>query len=261
MNNQILVMIVKSNPSVTNALKMLFTWIFLGISAAALCQETTSEALSSKALSKAFYEYDNYFGKNLSLYTGKQYNDKYGQIGDHQFFMDDYWEQGSIVYGGQFYDSIYLKFDIFNDVVLVEYFSDKGLTMTLMLHSPMISSFTLQGHGFVRIETDSAAPIKTGFYDQLFVGSNLSLYARRQKEIVRTSGSNTLKDDFVQKDKYFLLKDGIYYPVNKRGSVVHVLEDHKKEVKHFMKSNRLYYRTEKDRDLTVVARYYESLFQ
>jgi hypothetical protein len=233
----------------------------LMISVSAFSQQTESEILASKALSKAFYEYDNYFGKNLSLYTGKQYNDNYGQIGDHQFFLDDYWEQGSVVFDDQFYDSIYLKFDIYNDELLVEYFSDKGLAMTLVLQKTMISGFQLQGHTFIKLQVNSAATIKAGFYDQLVLGSNLSLYARRQKEIVRTSGSNTLKDDFVQKDKYFLLKDDSYYPVKNRGSVVHILEDHKKEVKHFIKSNNLRFQTEKDRDFTIVARYYESLFQ
>ncbi|MDZ7607894.1 MAG: hypothetical protein U5K79_20465 [Cyclobacteriaceae bacterium] len=245
----------------SHAIKVIIAWTLIGISTHAFCQVSNDENLSSAALSKAFYEYDNYFGKNLSLYTGKQYNDNYGQVGDHQFFMDDYWEQGSVVFEGQFYDSIYLKFDIFKDELLVEYFSDKGLAMTLKLQSTMINSFQLQGHTFIRLQVDSAATMKTGFYDQLFVGANLSLYARRQKEIVRTSGSNTLRDDFVQKDKYFLLKADTYYPVKNRGSVVRVLEDHKKEVKHFIKSNNLRFQTERDRDITIVARYYQSLFQ
>jgi len=245
----------------SQALKVFIVWIFIGISSTAFCQETNDEALSSKALSKAFYEYDHYFGKNLSLYTGKQYNDKYGSVGSHQYFLDDYWEQGSVVFDGQFYDSIYLKFDIYNDELLVEYFSEKGLAMTLMLYSAKINGFQLQGHTFIRLQTDSATTLKTGFYDQLFIGENLSAYARRQKEIVRTSGTNTLKDDFVQKDKYFLMKDGLYYSVNKRGSIIRVLEDHKKEVKRFIKLNKLYFQSERDRDLTLVARYYESLFQ
>jgi hypothetical protein len=254
-------MFEKFNRIKYSVLKIIFSWILLNLSSTVFCQEANLETLSSEALSKAFYEYDNYFGKNLSIYTGKQYNDNYGHIGDHQFFLDDYWEQGSVFFDGQFYDSIYLKFDIYNDELLVEYFSDKGLAMTLVLQKTMISGFQLQGHTFIKLQVDSAATIKAGFYDQLFLGSNLSLYARRQKEIVRTAGSNTLKDDFVQKDRYFLLKDGAYYPVKNRGSVVHVLEDHKKELKHFIKSNNLRFQTERDRDFTIVARYYESLFQ
>jgi len=259
--NQILVMIKPLNLSNCLSSKSLIAWIFIGFTTAGFCQETNDEALSSVALSKAVYEYDNYFGKNLSLYTGKQYNDKFSQIGDHQFFMDDYWEQGSVVFDEQFYDSVYLKYDIFNDELLVEYFSDNGLAMTLMLQKTKVNGFSLQGHTFIRLQADSAATIKTGFYDQLFIGTNVSAYARRQKEIVRTSGSNTLHDDFVQKDKYFLQKNGIYYTVKKRSSVVRVLADHKKAVKQFIKSNNLYFQTERDRDITVVARYYESLFQ
>lgn len=251
----------KLNPYKSHTLNGLCFWILISFSTGVYSQDANVDNLSSKALSKAFYEYDNYFGKNLSIYTGKQYNDKYGAVDGHQFFMDDYWEQGSVIFDGQLYDSIYLKYDIFNDELLVEYFSDKGLAMTLLLQNTMVSSFTLQGHTFIKLQVDSAATIKTGFYDQLFLGANVSAYARRQKEIVRTTGSTTLQDDFVEKDKYYFLKDGIYHQVSKRGSVVRVLADHKKEVKHFIKSNYLVFQTEKDRDLTIVARYYESLFQ
>jgi hypothetical protein len=153
-----------------------------------------------------------------------------------------------------------MKFDIYNDIVVVEYFSDRGLTMPLQLESAKVSAFELHGHTFVRMVADTTSILKTGFYDQLFLGTHISAYSQRKKEIVRTTGSNTLKDDFVEKDRYYLLKDGIYYPVKKRSSVIRVLEDRKKEVRQFIKMNTLLFSTERDRDLQIVTRYYESLF-
>jgi len=227
----------------------------------AKAQQKDAATLVSESLTRAIHHYDNYLGQNLRLYSGPQYTFNYGQVGGHQYFIDDYWEQGSIVFEGQVYDGIFMKYDLLNDLITVEHFGDKGLLMSIKLFSPLVSSFTLHNHFFVRLHADSAGVIKEGFYDMLFDGDNISVLAKRQKEKVRTTGAGTLSDDFVEKDRHYMVKNGVYYPVKKRGSVIKVLADQKKQVKHFVRTNRLYFSTDRDRDLKIIGQYYESIFQ
>lgn len=227
----------------------------------ASAQQNDAPTLASESLTKAVNHYDNYFGQNLQLYTGPQYTFTYGYVGGHQYFMDDYWEQGSVVFGGQAYDSIFMKYDVFNDILVIEHFGEKGVPMSIKVFSPLIASFMLQNHYFVRLNADSAGVIRDGFYDILFEGDHISAMAKREKEIVRTTSSSSLHDDFLEKDRHFLYKNGLYYPVKKRGSVIKVLVDKKKQVKNFIRTNGLYFALDRDRDLRIVAQYYESLFQ
>ncbi len=239
-------------------------WLVLLLSTCPLIsvhgQHDDAATLASEALSSTVHQYDTYFGKNLSIYTGPQYAFNYAQVGGNQYFIDDYWEQGRVVYEGQVYDSVFMKYDVFNDLIVVEHFGEKGLVMSIQLFSPKINSFTLHDHYFERLAADSAGVIREGFYDILFGGKQISAMVKRQKEIVRTTSTSTLADDFVGKDRHFLYKGGLYYPVKKRGSVIKVLHDHKKEVKNFVRTNKLFFMADRDRDLRIVAQYYESLF-
>lgn len=219
----------------------------------------TSVQLTDSSLAKAIKIYDLAIGRNSFLYTGRVYNNKYSSVQGHQFFMDDYWEEGVIWYKGQQFDSINLMYEIFNDEVLVESFTTRGALAPLKLHAPDVSSFRLFGHTFVRLQPDSSQNIRVGYYDVLFDGNSVQLYAKRSKEMVKSNDVNTVAESFIQKDKYYLLKGDRYYQVKKKGSVLKVLEDQKRELKKFVKTNMLSFSIDRERTLIEVARFYESL--
>ncbi len=184
---------------------------------------------------------------------------KYGTIQNHPYFLDDYWEEGQIVYDGQAFDSVYMMYEIYSDLVLVESFSSKGALSVIKLHSPLISSFKLLGHTFIRLQTDSLQNIQEGFYDLLYDGEKLQLYSRRIKMIVKDDAVNSVAETFTQKDKFYLKKDGQYFQVKKKKSVLKVLHDRKKELKAFARSNQLFFSSDQERSIMALAEYYDNL--
>jgi hypothetical protein len=217
------------------------------------------EQKADSSLTTAIKTYDLSIGRNSFLFTGRVYFDKYNSVKEHQFFVDDYWELGEVDYAGQHFDSIYLMYEIYSDLLLVEHFNSQGSLSPIELHSESISSFSLFGHKFVRLEPDTLENVKEGFYDVLFDGEQTRLYAFRRKEIVKANEGNSVVETFVQKDKYYLHKDGHYYRVRKKRSLLKVLEDHKKELKRFIKSNALFFSQNSENALVEVVQYYDSL--
>ena len=193
------------------------------------------------------------------LYTGKVYLDIYGGVQGHQFFNEEYWELSEIVYDGHHFDSVYLMYDIYNNEVLLEHFSTEGTLAPIKLYNPKISSFKIQGHSFVMLQSDSLNRMPEGFYDQLFLGDNVGVYALRRKEIYKSTGSNTITENFIEKHKYYIRKGGIYYPIRSKGNITKALVDRKKEIKKYLNANRLYFKQNPENTLMMAATYYESL--
>lgn len=215
--------------------------------------------MADSALVKAINIYDREIGRNSFLYTGRVYNDKYGSIQGHQYFAEDYWEQCEIVYDGHYFDSVYLMYDIYNDLLLLEHFNSKGMLSPITLHNPKISSFLIQGFSFVMLEKDTISGKPKGFYNELFQGDRIALYALRKKEITKSNDINSVQEVFIEKDKFYFQLDDVFYSIRKKRSILKILADKKKEIKGFMRSNLLYFRQEPERVLVKVAQFYESL--
>lgn len=217
------------------------------------------EDKSKLALTRAINTYDQYIGRNAMIYTGNSYFDAYEGILNHQFFVVDYWEFGSVNYDNYSYDSIFLMYDIYQDLLLIENFNSDGFLSPIKLYSPKVSSFRLHGFDFIRLEKDTISNIKEGFYNLMYDGDNLQVLVKRRKEIVNANEINSVREEFIERDRYYIQKYGIYYQVRKRGSILKVLNDHKKEVKAFIRKNNFIFKINPETQMVEVVKYYDSL--
>ena len=211
------------------------------------------------ALAKAITLYDREMDINTMLYTGVSYYDPHTTIRGHQFFGDDYWEQGSIDYNGQHYDSIYLKYDVFKDQLLVENFNSSGFLSPIVLDRNKVYSFILKGHHFIKIEADTTSILRTGYYDLLYQGDELQFVVRRRKEIVDSNEISSVRQEFAVKDRFYIKKGEAYHRFRNKSSLLKVLKDHKKELKAFIKSNSMLSTMQPDVQFTEIIRYYDSI--
>lgn len=211
------------------------------------------------ALAKAISFYDRQLDRNTMLYTGISYYDPHSTIKGHQFFGDDYWEQGSIDYNGQHYDSIYMKYDIFKDQLLVENFNSSGFLSPIILDQTKVHSFYLMKHHFIMVEADTTSILRTGYYDLMYAGNDLQFVVRRRKEIVDSNEISSIREEFAIKDRYYIRKGGDFYRFRNKNSLLKVLKDHKKELKAFIKRSALPSTMQPDVLFTEIIKYYDSL--
>jgi hypothetical protein len=218
------------------------------------------DAQVQSAFAKAVKAYDNIIGRNASVYSGIEYYSPQIGVGENPFFVDDYWELGSVVYDQSPFDSIELKYDIYYDQLIVENFGLDGHPAPILLYKPKVQSFQLHGYDFIRIDSDSLSNLKSGYYNLMYNGAAAKLLIKRRKEKVQFSDINSIREEFQENDKYFIEKGGNYYPVKKKKSVLRALDDKNKELKSFIKSNGLNFKSNPDEQLALVVEYYDSLF-
>ncbi len=203
--------------------------------------------------------YNDQVGKNSSVNTGRSYFSPHSGVQGHQYFINEYWEEGSLIYENRFFENIYLKYDIHRDLLLVEYFNSEGRLSPVQLYSPKVSSFELMGYSFIWLDTDTISNLKTGFYNQMYTTKDVEVLVKRRKEIVKMSEINNVGEKFSIKDRYYIRKNEIYYRVRKKSSILKTLSDRKKEIKSFIKKNNFRFKHEPDKQLVEVVKYYDSL--
>ena len=235
-------------------------WLILSSTVSAQQLEDRQDEIIEKAFVKAVSIYNTEIGRNSMVYTGSGYYGPYNGIRGHQYFIDDYWEQGSLIYDGHAFDSIFLKYDVYRDLLIIENFNSNGFLSPIQLYSPKVSSFDLMGYYFIRLEKDTISNIRAGFYNQMYKSKDMEVLVKRRKEIINSNEINSIREEFTIKDRYYIKKNGMFYRVKKKRSVLKVLEDQKKEIKRFIRKNNFRFKFRPDNQLVEVVKYYDSLF-
>ena len=220
---------------------------------------TNPNPTSSEAFVKAVDLYKNAIGRNSKIFTGILYNDSHLGINGDPFFMKDAWEISTIVYEGQPYDSIYIKYDIYKDIVIVKYVDKRTYVTPLELDKTRIDEFSVMGHHFIRIEFDSLSTMKTGFFDLLYDGETATVLAKRQKEIRNTYELNKLTWGYDLKEKRYINLGTNFYEIKGKKSILDILSDRKNEVKAFLKKNRARLKNDHEKQLIEAVQYYDSI--
>nr|WP_299173566.1 hypothetical protein [uncultured Allomuricauda sp.] len=202
----------------------------------------------SQEVQKGEEEYYEWFDKamgieNTALYNGIGYVEKYKVINNyHKFYKTTDFLKGSIVYDGHHYFGLEMKYDLDEDLVLLNL--KKGLRIVLLqLIKSKVDSFIIDGHKFINIR-DSLPnnPGISGFYEVLLENQHLKLFEKHKKKRFQKAGNNSVYYEFKSRNVMFLFYNQQYYPLRNRKELVKVFPEYKKEIeglskKKFPKSN------------------------
>lgn len=208
------------------------------------------------AVHQAVSSYHHYIDKQSRLYNGIEYVGYSPKIEGIPYFQENTWQRGSIVYDGIAYDTVQMMYDIVKDRVVILHFNN---FFRVALFSEKVTSFSLLGHHFIRIERDSLgkSPLATGFYDQLYTGPT-SMLVRRTKFIEETV-KETVERKFLEQDYYYLYKNGSYHIIRTQKGLFALLKEHAREIRQHLKKKKLKFRKDKENSILQAAIYNDSL--
>ena len=240
------------------------TLVCLGISILPAFRAFGQEALNDTAFlaqahAQAVSLYEATMNRQYGLYNGSEYNPYPEPYDDHPYFESEYWEEGSVKYYGERYDSVAMQYDLLSDVLVIEHYDQNGYMAEVALHSEKVDYFVLLDHTFVRLAPDTARvlELKPGFYDLLYDGQHKVL-CKRRKMPKETIESGELKVDFLVRENFYLLKDGVVFPLKNKGSVLKVLSDKRRALNQYVRSEVRDFRN-KEKLFVDLVRYYDSL--
>lgn len=213
----------------------------------------------AKAAAKSTY--DDLMRDQLGVFNGIEYVNYDKGISGDPFFPEDYYAKGTIEFNNMVYNDIPLKYDVVENKVLVEYFNHLGNRRGLVLENDKIDFFEFDGHHFVKIDANNPlGSLKEGFYD-ILLNEEIKIYASRKKTIDKKMKDGQMRIRFLTLDQYFVqLADDIHKVMGK-SALLKLYGDHKKELKKYIKINRIDLRRNFEESLISVTSHYIKLQQ
>ena len=223
-----------------------------------LQQNDTSFFTSS--INNAVSFYYRTVAENAGLYSGSEYtmSELFSpEDNKNVFFLSVYQQNGSVLYKGILYQNIPLCFDIYHeDLVTIRY----SQNFRIRLNTDKVGSFDFAGHHFVSLRADSAnnMPYGPGYYDMLFAGKTLVMAKRRKIKLekINTLGNTTI---YQQNDHVFIVKDGVWFPVKSKRSVINAFGEGKKEMRKYIRKENVSFSSSFEAAVVNAAAHYDQI--
>lgn len=179
---------------------------------------------------------------NTGLYNGIDYKEKYRTLNDnHKYYLSPNFQVSNVVYDMQPYYNVEMKYDIYDDQLIVKLPSQSGFNF-IQLVKEKLNTFSIEKHQFVKLSMDKSenqADNSFFFYEELYTSDPLILYKdynmiRNRRFVKKGFHYNIFKD---RNDYYFYYKND-YFMIKSRKNVLKLFPNLTKEVNIFYKKNR-----------------------
>lgn len=170
---------------------------------------------------------------NSGVYYGTDYVEQYRVIGNkHKFFSKPNFISGSMVYFGQPYHNLDLKYDLFDQQLLVRHTGIIGSPVVKLIKTK-IDNFTIDTHYFeyIHIDVSANSEAESGFYEVLQKNNFFTFLKKHKKGILRKSNEKTVYHEFFDKNVYFIKYKGDYYKIKKQKDISEIFQEHKRALK------------------------------
>ncbi len=191
------------------------------------------------------------FGKDLPIYNGRLYQGYLPTITGTPFLDEDQWTGGIVFFDSTWYKDVQLKYD----VVAGELMVDNPGRMPVILPNNRLYGFTLGQRKFVKLGPGNSSLLSSGFYEMLSEGT-LTALALRKKTIKETTGQSVIEREFIWNTRFFIYKDGTFYPVNSKRNLYAIIKEKKAAIHKALKKNDIRFRKNPEAAIRMATQLY-----
>ena len=180
--------------------------------------------------------FQQYPGEYTSVLNGRIWHNEYSNTVGDQFFPEGTFLKGSVFYNGQEFINLDLKYDIASDELILRI----DPYPIIIMNKEMVDSFYLflnnRSYRVINAGNDTSGILR-GYVNVLYDGPS-TLYVKYTKKIMPLAVDGKY-DLFQQEHRVYLRKDSEILPVPGKRRLLDLLEDRKKEIRHYIKYYRL----------------------
>lgn len=204
------------------------------------------QAQQTSIESEMLQSFDKIIGlENTKLYNGKRYYNIYkASEENHNFFTAPNFIKGNVVYNGDSFFNVNLKYDLFNDALIFKPDGDKGF-INIELIQDKVLSFKLNKHHFINSKTlEENNNLVSGYLEVIYNTSTLKLFSKRKKTVTERIKQDKLVYLFSNEPSFYLSHAGVLTEIKSSKSFKKLFTNFSKELKTEIKENKK--RFEKD---------------
>lgn len=191
--------------------------------------------------------FDNTLKKeNLEISNGKLFTNNFKTLETDQFYTTEYSIE-TIQYKNQTYTDVYLKYDIYRDVLIFRPFGESE-NFGVELISEYVNSFTLKNKTFINLSliTNDSIDFIKGYFEENFKSGKINFYIKHKKETKELINNQRLYNSFLNYNRYILSSNNNFYEIKNTKDLIKIFPSLKKDIKQFSNENFLLLRTDKD---------------
>ena len=206
-------------------------------------------------------DYYNWFDdqvgiENTGLFNGIRYKELYRiKNGRHKFYKSPEFLTAHIVYDGQPYYDIPMKYDLFDDQLIISLDTDSGSSIIQLLKEE-VNRFELDNKRFVHLKgigIFKSKEVIDGFYEVLEEGNSLTLYKKNRKLQKKVLENKAILYEFRTDDLYYIHHGDLFYPIKNKNDLIKIFPERKKQINAFFSGNKYLMDTDYDLFMTQIA--------
>lgn len=201
---------------------------------------------------------DSILGNDFLLMNARFLFNKYPRAKGEPFFETINDAPGRLVLGKKEYNNIRLLYDIYNQRLcfVVETTGYKGTI--LEMNNQVITSFQLDNKSFVNSCELTALP-QSGFYEELFVGKNLKVYARWSKDYTDNITDKYIGEFSLQKRELLFVVEGKMVDVSSRHGFSKMFAGKSNQIESFLRKKKIRFSKSNNIELNKLFEYTDSI--
>lgn len=191
------------------------------------------------------------FNNDLPIYNGRLYQGYLPTITGTPFLEEDKWAEGTLYFDSTWYKNVRLKYDAVAGELLIE----NTNKMPVILPGNLLNAFTIEKKKFIKLGAGNSKVLSSGFYEILDEGT-LTPLALRKKIIKETAGQSMIEREFVWSTRFYIYKEGMFYPVSSKKNLYALLKEKKTVIHKALKRKQIRFRKEPEAAIRMAAQLY-----
>jgi hypothetical protein len=193
-----------------------------------------------------YKNFNTLYGLDQNLINGVKFYKSPEAVSGNEFFLDDKSSSGQITVNGISYPNVFLKYDLVEQNVILEYDYPPGGKMQIIIDKEKISEFEIFERTFKKYRFPSTGE---HFFQILTAGDLVCLIYWTKIRVPSTSSMQYAYLYSEENRKTYLLIGNQLFQFAGQRSFLKLFPEHKDEIKKFIKRHQLEIRNISDDDL------------
>ena len=190
------------------------------------------------------------------IYHGKEQLKYPTSIRNHPYLKSEKYGPGDLSFEGILYKGVKMRLDLYKNELLL---LSPDNRYNIVLPSDRVDYAEFHGYDiFYRYPDERSGNLSEGYYLRLHEGK-CTVLGKWSCILSKTIKDMQVDESFDQSVKYYIRKEGVYYTVRSKGSVLKVLKSKKKELARYIKRRKLDFKHAPEEAIVAVVRQYEQL--
>lgn len=192
-------------------------------------------ALPSISYKETYVAFDDLMGmENQEIYNGVEYIEKHRMLNEkHKFFLSFDFQKGTVFYDGQPYFNVDMKYNVVDDVLLVQ-FQKSGAKNVFQLSTSRLDGFSLKGKHFINLSGSQELPTE-GILEVIFDSSEDKILKKHHMKEQKILEGKLLHYEFeADASEYFFVTDDRIFKMNSK-NLLNRFPDEKGKIKRFFR--------------------------